>query len=147
MPSEGPVQYGLPSRQLASLTASAVVTSGASSASGAALRHALQRPASDLVENETDPDPRQWSPTRSNGGEPAAASARSPRNGTSRTTREACPARATPGNARTTRAAAHTSFIGDPAPPWQRTPSSSRAETLPLIESLQSWKRRSCGDF
>src|SRR5919197_1028075 len=94
MPSEGPVQYGLPSRQLASRAASALRASGASSASGAAARHTLQRLARERVENETDPGPRQWTPTRSKLGVAAAASVRSPCSGTSRTARDAFPARA-----------------------------------------------------
>src|SRR5919199_4456354 len=114
MPSDGPVQYGLPSRQLASLVASPLIVSGASSASGAAGRQALQRPESDRVANETLPGPRQCSPTRSNGGEAAAASDRPPCSGTSRTTSDAWPARATPGNASTRRAEASLSFMGGP---------------------------------
>src|SRR5256714_750834 len=112
--SDGPVQYGLPSRQLASRDASALRASGASSASGAAARQALQRPASERVENETEPGPRQCRPTRSNRGDAAAASARSPCKGTSRTTSAASPARATPGNASTTRTAAQTLFNPEP---------------------------------
>src|SRR5256714_1586159 len=112
--SDGPVQYGLPSRQLASRDASALRASGASSASGAAARQALQRPASERVENETEPEPRQCGPRRSNRGDAAAAGARSPCSGPSRTASAASPARATPGNASTTRTAAQTLFNPEP---------------------------------
>src|SRR4051794_19922112 len=65
MPSEAPVQYGLPSRHPFCAARSGVPGSGWSSASGAASCHALQPPATACVLNRTCPEPRQWRPTRS----------------------------------------------------------------------------------
>src|SRR5215218_8046211 len=65
---DGPVQYGLPIRQ-PGLPRSRP-GSGASSASGAASRHPLHRPLTDLVRNETSPLPCQCKPTRLNLGAP-----------------------------------------------------------------------------
>src|SRR2546423_15410824 len=113
MASDGPVQYGLPSRQLASRDASALRASGASSASGAAARQALQRPASERVENDTAPEPRQCRPARSNRGDAAAAGAPSPCKGTSRPPTAPPPAPAAPRDAGRRRQAPQPTFNSD----------------------------------
>src|SRR5438105_5240413 len=101
-----PVQYGFPRRQ-----PGCTGRSGPSSASGAAGSHALQRPASERVRNSTEPDPRQWSPTRSNRGGAADANVRAPRNGTSRIVIDQASARATAGEASRTATARRTGFM------------------------------------
>ena len=59
MRRDGPVQYALPSFQPERAAASRVPRLGKSSASGAAIRQALQTPSVERVRNETVPEPRQ----------------------------------------------------------------------------------------
>src|SRR5438067_6679114 len=85
--------------------------SGPSSASGAAGRHALQRPPVERVRKETEPLPRQWRPTMSNGGGEVDSSVRAPCSGTSRMVNVAS-ARATAGVASIATAASRSAFMG-----------------------------------
>src|SRR5262245_25779521 len=82
-PSDGPTHHGLPSRQPPRRRDSALEASGASSASGAAGRQALQPPPSARMRKLTRPDPRQWNPIIVNRRPCDSGSARSPRSGTS----------------------------------------------------------------